>query len=672
MLVCARAGKYTSTIPTEVNTLPTQKHECLARITVGIKDNKWYIMSVHEEHSHDMSPTKSRLFRGNRRISLHAKRVVDINNDAGVRINNTFRSFVSAASGYENMEFVERDVRNYVSKSRRALGKEGDGKALLNHFYHMRELNPQFYFDIDLDDDNRIRHVFWADARSRAAWDSFGDVLCFDTTYLTNKYDMPFAPFVGVNHHGQSILLGCGLLSSEDTEAFVWLFQSWLRCMSHKPPQGIVTDQCRAMKNAVEVVFPNARHRWCLWHIMKKIPEKLQGYTQYKDMKRVLKSVVYELTNVDVFMSSWGNFISEYDLCNNDWLNTLFEERARWVPCYLKGFFWAGMSTTQRSESMNAFFDGYINSMTCLQQFVHQYDNALQHKAELECEADFASLNKVIPCSSQSAIERQFQAEYTHAKFNEVQAEFRGKMNCAVNNFFVDGHTCRFNVMEESLRDGRTNHSNWVVLFDRENLDVCCTCLLFEFRGILCRHCLVVLGQEKVIKVPTKYILTRWSKNVRRKNTYIRASYGSKDKDPQVQRYDGLCKKFYDIAESASGTTDTTELLHKHLDDFVVIHVQPTHPNWTTKKNVGQPSGRDVNEQPMSPIRTSLNNPVNEVRSPIIVKRKGRPRSTRKKSCSEKGGKQKKSSVPCQIPIDRTTVSEMHNIFDLELNFHFL
>ena len=48
--------------------------------------------------------------------------------------------------------------------------------------------------------------------------------MAFDTTYLTNKYDMPFAPFVGVNHHGQSILLGCGLVSNEDTITFVWLF----------------------------------------------------------------------------------------------------------------------------------------------------------------------------------------------------------------------------------------------------------------------------------------------------------------------------------------------------------------------------------------------------------------------------------------------------------------
>ena len=64
---------------------------------------------------------------------------------------------------------------------------------------------------------------------------------------------------------------------------------------------------------------------------------------------------------------------------------------------------------------MNAFFDGYTNSMTTLQQFVQQYDNALQHKWEKEKETDFASLNTIIHCGSQSLMERQFQKEYTHA-----------------------------------------------------------------------------------------------------------------------------------------------------------------------------------------------------------------------------------------------------------------
>ncbi|XP_027915922.1 protein FAR1-RELATED SEQUENCE 3-like [Vigna unguiculata] len=83
-------------------------------------------------------------------------------------------------------------------------------------------MNNDFYFEIDFDDNNRISNVFWADAHSRAACEEFGDVVSFDTTYLTNKYDMPFAPFVGVNHHDKS-------------------------------PDGILTDQCRAMQNAIDI-----------------------------------------------------------------------------------------------------------------------------------------------------------------------------------------------------------------------------------------------------------------------------------------------------------------------------------------------------------------------------------------------------------------------------------
>ncbi|KAL7199222.1 hypothetical protein ACSBR2_021496 [Camellia fascicularis] len=100
---------------------------------------------------------------------------------------------------------------------------------------------------MDLDGNGRLQNVFWADARSKAACKEFGDVVTFDTTYLANKYDMPFAPFVGVNHHGQSTLLGCGLISHKDTETFTWLFQSWLACMSGCPPNAIITDQDKAM-----------------------------------------------------------------------------------------------------------------------------------------------------------------------------------------------------------------------------------------------------------------------------------------------------------------------------------------------------------------------------------------------------------------------------------------
>ncbi|XP_068492412.1 protein FAR1-RELATED SEQUENCE 2-like [Phaseolus vulgaris] len=274
-------------------------------------------------------------------------------------------------------------------------------------------------------------------------------------------------------------------------------------------------------------------------------------------------------------------------------------------------------------------------------------------KAQLECEADFASMNTVIPCTSQSSIERQFQMEYTHAKFKEVQVEFRLKMNCVAHNVLAEGQSCRFDVVEESFCNERTKHMKFEVSFNRGNFDISCTCLLFEFRGILCRHCLVVLAQEKVPQVPMKYVLSRWSKNLRRKHTYIRASSGMKDNDPQIHRYDGLCKKFYDIAELASASTSGTEQLHKRLDDFLAKHMD----NQQTCTIVTQPVLSGIPPSPMSPNHITLNM-NNEVRSPIAVKRKGRPRSTRKKSWTERGPRVKTSSSTHQVAIMRN--SERH------------
>lgn len=51
------------------------------------------------------------------------------------------------------------------------------------------------------------------------------------------------------------------------------------------------------------------------------------------------------------------------------------------------------MSTTQRSESMNAFFDGYVHARTNLKEFVNQFDNALRKKIENKNGMDFQSFN---------------------------------------------------------------------------------------------------------------------------------------------------------------------------------------------------------------------------------------------------------------------------------------
>ncbi|XP_042983210.1 protein FAR1-RELATED SEQUENCE 5-like [Carya illinoinensis] len=327
-------------------------------------------------------------------------------------MSKSFNALVVEAGGFEKLPFIEKDARNYIDKARHLRLGKGGADALRGYFERMQ--------------------------------------------YKNDGYGMPFAPFVGVNHHGQSILLGAGLISSENTETFVWLFDTWLKCMDGRAPKAIITDQDRAMKNAIAITFPNTRHRYCLWHTMRKLPEKLGSHAEFKcGLKSALQRCVYDSLTSDEFEKSYEVFIDTYKLHENVWLQSLYSERTYWVPVYLKNTFWAGMSTTQMSESMNAFFDGYVHLGTTFKEFVDQFDNALRKKVENEMTADFYSFN----FNDQKEVENGIKKSTLQAYFNEEECEAK------------------------------------------------CMCGLFEMRGIIYRHILSIFAARDVQELPEKYIM---------------------------------------------------------------------------------------------------------------------------------------------------------------------
>ncbi|XP_042946090.1 protein FAR-RED IMPAIRED RESPONSE 1-like [Carya illinoinensis] len=301
-LGCARGGKARNRTSNVSKPRPTTKTDCKAKVNAILLDGVLRITTVENAHNHGLSPQKARFFRCNRAIDDSVKRQLDINDKADISMAKSFNSLVVEAGGYDNLSFVEKDARNYIDKARHLRLGKGGASALRGYFERMHYKNDEFYSLLDLDDDGRLKNVFWADARSRAAY----------------GYGMPFAHFVGVNHHGQSILFGAGLISSEDTDTFVWLFETWLKCMDEKAPNAIIIDQDRAMKNAIARVFLKTRHRYCLWHIMRKLPEKLGSHSKYNDgLKKALHKCVYDCQNSDEFEKSWEAMIDTYNLHEN-------------------------------------------------------------------------------------------------------------------------------------------------------------------------------------------------------------------------------------------------------------------------------------------------------------------------------------------------------------------
>ena len=116
--------------------------------------------------------------------------------------------------------------------------------------------------------------------------------------------------------------------------------------------------------------------------------------------------------------------------------------------------------------------------------------------------------------------------------------------------------------------DSHVKETVYEVKFNHDNSDVSCQYLLFEFRGIMCRHSLFVFAVEKVKQVPLKYILTRWSKKIKWRHSYIRSRYDVTELKSRSERFDKVRKHFYNIAEVVAEPNDVSNLLHSVLEKF--------------------------------------------------------------------------------------------------------
>ncbi|KAJ9538647.1 LOW QUALITY PROTEIN: hypothetical protein OSB04_031380, partial [Centaurea solstitialis] len=114
-----------------------------------------------------------------------------------------------------------------------------------------------------------------------------------------------------------------------------------------------MTDQCPAMKKAIPLVFPESKHRFCLWHITNKLDTKIVFATSYvwfnfisavigKHLRHStnfiseIKKLVWSV-NLDPseFESRWKDMMEEFGLVGDSWFKLMFKIRKSWIPAYM-------------------------------------------------------------------------------------------------------------------------------------------------------------------------------------------------------------------------------------------------------------------------------------------------------------------------------------------------
>lgn len=185
----------------------------------------------------------------------------------------------------------------------------------------------------------------------------------------------------------------------------------------------------------------------------------------------------------------------------------MYDDRLQWVPVFLLGAFFGEMYITQSIENVNSFFSGYINASRSIQVLIKQCEKAIVCRREKEVKADYNTINTMaVP----SPMEKQAASIYTRKifmKFQEELVETLANQATIINDIGVD-------ILYRVAKYGE-GHKAYFIRFNVFEKKANCSCQMFEFSGILCRHIiLAVFRMTNLLTLPSHYILKRWMRNL--------------------------------------------------------------------------------------------------------------------------------------------------------------
>ncbi|XP_074298731.1 protein FAR1-RELATED SEQUENCE 5-like [Silene latifolia] len=405
-----------------------------------------------ELHSHAMvTPATMIHLKSFRKLNLVHKKMIMDNSRVNQGPVKTFRMFKEYVRGYKNVGASLEDFKNFSRDVKKYI-KEYDAEMLIEGFMQKRARCPSFY-----------------------------------------------------------LLM---LMTTKDSLRFSGLIQLQLRTMHSLAmggcyPTTLITDQCLGIKAGVKNVFSgNTTHRFCMWHIMKKLPDKV-GSTIYKDTD-FLKEISYIVWNEDIepteFESSWCSIMEKHDLSGNEWLKSMFEDRKLWIPAYFRDTYMGGLlRTTSRSESENSFFGNFTNPNLSLVQFWIRFQSAMDAQRWKHSKLTADSKNSSPILSTPLSIEKKCAEFYTPPVFYDFQEELKGACYSCIeaNKSTKERDVERLFVMDRE--------SKKVYEVDVDGKTLVCSCKRFQRFGILCRHCVWVFHNKGFDEIPSEYLLPRWS-----------------------------------------------------------------------------------------------------------------------------------------------------------------
>ncbi|XP_057453109.1 protein FAR1-RELATED SEQUENCE 5-like [Lotus japonicus] len=480
-LVCNREGerheKHLNKVSRVKEAKPITRVACPAKFRVRFHadSSKWKVVLFEPEHNHVLTPASHvHLMPSFRGLTDGDKAQVDSLKLYGVRSCNIMGFLMGQKGGHES--------------------RKG-------------EKDPMFFFKFTRSGEENLENLFWCDGTSRLDYQAFGDVIVFYSTYKKNKYNKPVVIFSGYNHHKETTIFACALVCDETIETYKWVLKALDEAMFGKQPKAVVTDGDKSMREAVKVVFPNATHRLCGWHIQQNCLEKIK----IPDFLNEFKTLIYGNFTPERFETKWLQVIEKYGIGEEKWIKQTYETRQMWATAFMREKFFAGIRTTSLCEGINSFIKRYVQCKNSILDFIYNFERAVEEYRHNELASDFkSSYGEPVLITALSHIEQGAAKLLTLNMFREV----RHMIQRALNLNLVERSEIGTTVM---IKFSICRHPNtqFLVIYDKNQNMFDCDCGFSEYVGIPCSHIICAMRTENMNEFPASLVSKRWLKTAK-------------------------------------------------------------------------------------------------------------------------------------------------------------
>ncbi|XP_062229986.1 protein FAR1-RELATED SEQUENCE 5-like [Phragmites australis] len=536
---------------------------CEARLDIQLNEESgtWFVTDFKDSHSHALAkPGEAFVLRSHRGLSEAQKAEAIELGIGGLRTCQIMDVMEKNHGGFEKTGFLARDLYNFIARKKKKKVEGSDADFVLNYMREKQAEDSEYFFKYTQDAQGRLKNIFWADSQSQIDYDAFGNVVVFDSTYRVNRYNLPFVPFIGVNHHRSTVVFGCGIISNESVSSYVWLLDTLLEVMNQKHPKSLITDGDASMARAIEMVMPVADHRLCSWHIEQNMVKYLKG-----EKLKEFRKFIYHSMEVAEFERRWVDFKETHKITENDvWIWKMYELRNKWSAAHTNGRHFLGMRSNQRSESLNSRLHKHLDRTMSLVDLVEHYEFCLSRIRRNEAELDAkASLSIPFTRITADIYEKRAARIYTPTMFRKVRVQIRKLPEWEVKEVTIVDRVVSYQVAPIGSSE---NHFDVSCTFDGSMMiTASCPCRMIECEAIPCTHIFAAMRFVGLDTIPPCCVQNRWTtvaKLAFASNRYSNTHVWSE----QMDRFHDLRMKANIVLFKASRTEEQSDKVMRILD----------------------------------------------------------------------------------------------------------